>query len=158
MRKESKTENVNFRVSLKMKKWLDKISEEGTPQKKTITEFLNEQIFNRTNFFILEKAINRSKIIVGKEFGIPEKVALVINEPERIFSLVGEEKKAKFKGRWVEEFKKEYEKLTKEFDMRAMEEHEITEWVFDSHVQFKLISSALYERQEPVNKQTEEGG
>jgi len=161
MRTEGKTVNINFRVTPKFKNFLDELVLAN--RYKSISEFLNEQIFLRKRELILEKAINESKIITGKEFGIQETIAKAIKRPKDIEGLFPKEKEEQFKYRWAEEIIKQAAKLSTESgfqdDINQLskdKQERIFALIFETRQKISELNNALYKTQDMLSKEKKE--
>ena len=128
MAKEQRTENVNFRVSVRAKRWLDILVEDSPFN--SISDYLNNEVFQRTKDLIVEKAYSMSRLTAGEKFGFPLKMSLGIEVPEDVIGLFDKEKTAEFRQYWVAEYLKEGQKLRIEF---GIDGYEVTEKTFDDH-------------------------
>jgi len=161
METEAKTTNINFRVTQTFKGFLDELVFTG--RYKSISEFLNEQIFFKLREIILEKAIKESKVITGKEFGMQEIIAKAITRPKDIEGLFPKDKEDQFKNRWAEEIIKQTVKLSTKYgfqdDIKLLsndEQQRISELIFETHLKSGELNDALYKTEMMFIKEKKE--
>jgi hypothetical protein len=102
--KEHRTENVNFRISPRYKKYLEELCEISGLS--SPSEYLNNLILLKRRSLIFDKAMNESKLTLGEKVGFNEEMSKGIDGPEIIEKVFKGEIGLNYVNFWFEEFKK----------------------------------------------------
>ena len=155
--KENRTEFVSFRVSVSRKTWLNEIANSSGYE--SGTEFLNNHIGTIRRYQIFSQSLKKSKIVVGKEFGMTSEIAHAVKSKEDITAMFEGEKGLEFINRWFEEFKNNVKKGAEALEMKDIVDYLSTEkgndslfFFFNNYPQLKELYEIINIKEVTSNK------